>query len=205
MSRTAGPQHEAGRPPVTQDDVEELELSTPDHQGVAEQLLAWGERPHPEDELSPRELLTAAGERFELAGAVGAAESAYRQAVLAEGFADLDPRSHLAALLLGRGEVEEALVLDRELRRSRPTESAVYEYMADVWAEHGDDRRALGWLTRGILVHEQGPGFSETDLSMLCLARWQVRERAGEEPDDYDFIGIGMIERLDAAQEDAHS
>ncbi len=189
------------RAPISEDDVDDLELSTTDHRRIAEQLIEWGEQPHPEDELSPRELLTEAGEQLEMAGDPVAAEAVYRTAVLAEGYARLDPRSHLIALVLGRGQREEALVLDRELRRSRPTEAAAYEYLGDVWAEHGDDRRALGWFTRGILVHEQGPGFPDVDLSMLCLSRWQVRERLGLDPDDYDFIGLGMKRRLDQAQE----
>ncbi|WP_324650639.1 hypothetical protein [Georgenia sp. H159] len=189
------------RRPLSAEDAEELELSTPDHREIAEQLVAWAEQPGPDDELSPRELLTRAGEQLELAGDPAAAEAAYRRAAGADGDAALDPRSHLVAVLLDREEPDEALALDRDLRRSRPTEAATYEYMADVWAEHGDDRRALGWLTRGILVHEQGPGFSDVDLSMLCLARWRLRERLGHQPDDHDVIGIGMLQRLDRAAE----
>lgn len=190
------------RSPITEDDVDELELSTPDHRSVADQLVEWGDEPHPRDELSPRELLTAAGEQLELAGDPEAAEAVYRRAVVAEGVSELDPRSHLMALLLERGDTEEALVLDTQLRRSRPADAATYEYMADVWADHGDDRRALGWVTRGILVHEEGPGFSDTDFAMLCLMRWRIRERQGQEPDQYDLVGIGMDERLDRSQEE---
>ncbi|WP_413451216.1 hypothetical protein AA0Y32_17415 [Georgenia phoenicis] len=190
------------RSPITEDAVDELEFATRDHRSIAEQLIEWGDAPHPRDELSPRELLTAAGEQLELAGDPEAAEAVYRRAARAEGFSELDPRSHLMALLLERGDSEEALALDTELRRSRPSDAATYEYMADVWADHGDDRRALGWVTRGIGVHEEGPGFSDTDFAMLCLMRWRIRERAGQEPDHYDLVGIGMDERLDRAQEE---
>ncbi|PYG00933.1 hypothetical protein SAMN05216184_10289 [Georgenia satyanarayanai] len=190
------------RSPITEDDVDELEFSTPDHRRVAERLIKWGDEPHPRDELSPRELLTAAGEQLELAGDPESAEAVYRRAVLAEGMSELDPRSHLMALLLERGDTEEALVLDTQLRRSRPADAATYEYMADVWADHGEDRRALGWVTRGILVHEEGSAFSDTDVAMLCLMRWRIRERQGQEPDDYDLVGIGMDERLDRTQEE---
>ncbi|HLT84871.1 MAG TPA: hypothetical protein VKZ83_11625 [Phototrophicaceae bacterium] len=186
------------RPPITRDNVEELEFPAPAPRAVAEQLVAWAEDPHPADEVSPRDLLTRAGEQLELADDGDGAVALYRRAIATDGDIVLDPRSHLLALLLGRGEREEALALDRELRRSRPHESATYEYMGAVWAEHGEDQRALGWYTRGLLRHEQGPPFTDTDLAMLCLGRWQVRERLGHQPDDYDFIGLGMRRQLDA-------
>lgn len=190
------------RAPITEADVETLDLSTPDPQQAAGRLLAWAEDPHPDDAVSPRELLVLAGEQLELAGDTAGAEDLYRRAASAAGHASIDPRSHLVALLLDRGERDEALTLDRELRRSRPADAATYEYMGEVWSAHGEDGRALGWVTRGIGVHEQGPGFSQTDLAMLCLKRWEVRERQGQEPDGYDVVGIGMRERLDRAQEE---
>lgn len=184
------------RAAIDENDVAELELGSADNQAVARQLVEWAEQPHPADQISPRELLTRAGEQLEYADDGEAAVALYRRASEAPGDATIDPRSHLVSLLLQRGEHEEAAALDRELRRARPETSATYEYMSEVWAEHGQAQRALGWVTRGILRHEQGPPFSDVDLAMLCLARWQLREPAGHTPDDYDLIGIGMRERM---------
>ena len=136
--------------------------------------------------------VTFHGRHYDVEGAI----ALYRRAIDTPGDALLDPRSHLVSLLLRRGEREEADALDRELRRAGPATSATYEYMSEVWAEHGEHQRALGWVPRGILRHEQGPPFSDVDLAMLCLARWQLREPAGHPPDDYDLIGIGMRERM---------
>ena len=184
------------RAAINENDVEELEFASADNRVVAGQLVEWAEQPHPADEISARELLTRAGEQLEYADDVEGAIALYRRAIDTPGDALLDPRSHLVSLRLRRGEREEADALDRELRRAGPATSATYEYMSEVWAEHGEDQRALGWVTRGILRHEQGPPFSDVDLAMLCLARWQLREPAGHPPDDYDLIGIGMRERM---------
>lgn len=190
------------RAPISQDDVDELEFDTGDHRAVAAGFVAWAEQPHPEDVLSPRELLTRAGEELELADDTEAAIALYRRAVHADGEALLDPRAHLVSLLLRREEPEEARALDRELRRSRPSDSATYEYLGEVWAEHGEEQRALAWLERGILRHEQDSPFSETDLAMLCLSRWQLRDHLGHPPDDYDLIGIGMQRQMQARLQD---
>ena len=184
------------RAAIDEDDVEELEFGSADNQTVARQLVEWAEQPHPDDDISPRELFTRAGEQLEYADDTDGAIALYRRAIDTPGDALLDPRSHLISLLLQRGDRAEAEALDRELRRARPDTSATYEYMSEVWAEHGETQRALGWVTRGLLRHEQGPPFSDVDLAMLCLARWQLREPAGHTPDDYDLIGIGMRERM---------
>jgi len=191
------------RSPISNEDVEELEYPAPDHRAVAQQLLAWAGEPHPDDEVSPRELLTRAGEQLELADDVDGALALYLRAVDTDGDAILDPRAHLVSLYLGHGEREEALAHDRGLRRSKPESSANYEYLGEVWAEHGDLQRALGWYTRGILRHEQGPPLATDDLAMLCLGRWQVREQLGHHPDDYDLIGIGMRRRAQERWEQA--
>lgn len=189
------------RSPITPEDAEELELSGAGHRQLADRLVAWAEEPHPDDALSPRELLTRAGEQLELADDVDAALELYRRAAAADGTAVPDPRAHLVTLLLQRGEREEALRWDRDLRRSRPEGGATYEYMGQTWLEVGDERRALGWYTRGILRHEQGPPFEDYDLGALCLARWRLRERLGHQPDDYDFIGLGLRRRLDEREQ----
>lgn len=190
------------RAPITQDDVDQLEFNSADHGAAAAQFTAWAEAPHPHDALSPRELLTRAGEELELAEDDDAAMELYRRAADADGDALLDPRSHLISLHLHRGERQAALDLDRELRRSRPEESALYEYLGEVWAEHGDHRRALAWFERGILRHEQGAGFADVDLSMLCLSRWQLRQELGHPPDDYDAIGAGMLVQMEQREDE---
>lgn len=187
------------RPAITDADLDTAELSVGSHQAVADQLLAWANDPHPADVVSVKELITRAGEQLEYADDERA-EDLYRQAVEAPGVAELDPRCHLMAMVLRRGALEEALVLDRELRRSRPTMALVYEYNGGTWAEH-DPARALGWYNRGIRQHEEGEGFAVDDLGSLCWERWLFREEQGHPTDDYDLVGIGWVEQQREATE----
>ena len=187
------------RPAITDADLDTADLSVGSHQAVADQLLAWANDPHPADVVSVKELITRAGEQLEYADDERA-EGLYRQAVEAPGVAELDPRCHLMAMVLRRGALEEALVLDRELRRSRPTMALVYEYNGGTWAEH-DPARALGWYNRGIRQHEEGEGFAVDDLGSLCWERWLFREEQGHPTDDYDLVGIGWVEQQREATE----
>lgn len=183
------------RAPITDADLEEAELSVGSHGGTADRLVAWARDPHPDDVVSAKELLTRAGEQLELADD-DAAESLYREAMTMTGEVALDPRCHLVAMLLGRGDHDDALALDRELRHSRPDAAAVYEYTAAIWEEHDDRRRALGWYNRGIRHHEQFRRFTAHDLGSLAWRRWRLREQEGHAPDDYDLVGIGWREEL---------
>lgn len=187
------------RPAITDADLDTADLSVGSHQAVADQLLAWANDPHPADVVSVKELITRAGEQLEYADDERA-EGLYRQAVEAPGVAELDPRCHLMAMVLRRGALEEALVLDRELRRSRPTMALVYEYNGGTWAEH-DPARALGWYNRGIRQHEEGEGFAVDDLGSLCWERWLFREEQGHPTDGYDLVGIGWVEQQREATE----
>ncbi len=147
------------------------------------------------DEVSPRELLTEAGEQHELAGDEEAALALYRRAVGSTGRAALDPRCLLIHLLYRRGERAEADELEQRLRRSRPREASTYEYMGQVCVELGETTRALGWFNRGITLAED-EGLMEAQMGRLCLARWRLRESLGHDPDQFDQFGADYLERV---------
>lgn len=190
------------REPITPADLDAAELSIGSNRAVADQLIAWAHDPHPADVVSVKELLTRAGEQLEYADDDGArAEELYRQAVDAPGVADLDPRCHLMNMLVRRGALDEARVLDDELRRSRPTEALVYEYNAGTWQDE-EPLRALGWYNRALGQHERGAGFSAEDLGSLCWQRRIFREGLGHAPDDYDLVGMGWAQQRRAQRRD---
>jgi hypothetical protein len=105
------------------DDIEGLEgaARTPKaHRRAAATLPAWAEEVHPDDGVSPAELLSAAGWRLEQAGDTQAALDVHRRTVAAPGPTILDARCALAAALLTAGHEDEARQVADELRRSRP-------------------------------------------------------------------------------------
>lgn len=190
------------RQPITAADLDTAELAVGSHRAVADQLVAWARDPQPDDVVTAKELLTRAGEQLEMVDdGQDEALELYRRAAAAPGAADLDPRCHLLAVLLRRGDLEEAREVDRDLRRSRPTDALVYEYNAGSWAAH-DAQRALGWYNRGIRQHETGGGFSADDLGSLCWQRRRFRERLGHAPDDYDIVGTGWARSRGSARGD---
>ncbi|MEE6288638.1 hypothetical protein V2J52_13335 [Georgenia sp. MJ173] len=183
------------REPISEADLDAADFSGGSHRGVADRLVGWAREPHPGDVVSARELLVRAGEQLEQAEDDAAAERLYREAVAMTGEVFLDPRCHLAEVLVRRGALDEALAVDAELRRSRPDSAVAYRYMAETWQSHGDPRRALGWYNRALSRHEQGDGFTADDLGWLCHERWLLREQEGHPPDEYDLVGIGWLEQ----------
>ncbi|GGK75921.1 hypothetical protein [Ornithinimicrobium pekingense] len=188
------------REPVTEEQLDDLVLgagtATPhERHDLAERFRTWADEPHPLDEVSPRELLTQAGEQHELAGDDEAALELYRRAAASPGPVALDPRCLVIHLLHRRGEHDQADELEQRLRRSRPRQASTYEYMGEVCVELGETARALGWFNRGITLAED-EGLLEAEMGGLCLARWRLRERLGHDPDQYDEFGRDHHARL---------
>lgn len=193
------------RDPVTSDQLDVLVVRAGTSPGsgrraLAEQLQAWAEDPHPYDEPSPRELLTLAGEQLEKAGDEDGALTLYRRAVTSHGPVAVDPRCRIVAVLHRRGEHADADEVEHELRRSRPGSAATYTCMGRLCEERGETARALGWFNRGISLAEQD-GLVEADMGELCLSRWQLRRRLGQDPDQFDEFGIDYAERISRAAE----
>lgn len=188
------------RDPVTHDELDDLVLdhsrsSATEHRALAERFLGWAEDPHPYDEPSPRELFTQAGEQLEFAGDDEGALAAYRRAVASHGSVALDPRCLVVDLLHRRGEHEEADGVEQELRRSRPAETGTYEYMGSLCEELGETTRALGWYARGLSLAERD-GLPEAQMGQLCLQRWRLRQRLGQDPDQFDEFAMDFQERV---------
>ncbi len=108
---------------------------------------------------------------------------------------NLDPRATIVDLLLSEGEQDEAQSVSEQIRKSRPQDGRTYHNLADVWDDQGETQRALGSLMRGIMLHER-QGLPEHVLRMLCLARWRIRDREGQDPDDCDVLALDLQERL---------
>lgn len=185
------------REPLTEDDVldyvDGFDGASPQVQiPAADQLLAWAESPHPDDGITVGQLLTLAGERYQLGGDAETTERIWRRAAAERPTDGPDPRCLLTEHLLGQGRAEEASELDNEVRKSRPDDPFTYLWMGEAWEEHGDARRALGWFNRGLAYVDRHGGFDERDVEMLCLDRWRVRQAQGMEPDEYDEVAIAI-------------
>jgi hypothetical protein len=88
---------------LSYDDVEGLEAAarTPAaHRQAAAELTAWATEQHPDDEVSPADLLSAAAWHLQQAGDTEPALELYRRAVAAEGTTTPDARCLLSAALL---------------------------------------------------------------------------------------------------------
>ncbi|WP_109472042.1 tetratricopeptide repeat protein [Ornithinimicrobium cavernae] len=184
------------REPLTDADLLELDLEHADAspavaKAFATRLVSWAADPHPEDEPLPVHLLLLAGQHFEYGEDDEAAERAFRQAAdLAP--EDLQPRVFLTSLLIRKGRVDEALPLERELRRSRPQEVSAYLLLGEAWHERGDHLRALGWYNRGLEQAERHDGISDGGIDLLCNGRLRVRQAMGQAPDEYDEVGLSV-------------
>lgn len=159
---------------------------------LAEQLRTWAESPHPDSELTTGHLLTLAGERFAMLKDDEAAEECLNRALATHesGGAELDPRCHLISLYLKQDRNDEALALDGDLRRSRPHSPSTYAFMGDLWRDHDELLRALGWVNRGLAFDDQTGSFSEGGLELLCETRWLIRQSQGHAPDEYDELAL---------------
>jgi len=105
------------------DDIERLEASarTPkSHRRAAAQLVEWAQEQNPDDEVTPGDLLSAAGWHLDQAGDVYEALALYRQAVDAQGTTTPDARCTLHAALLKAGRPDQAREVAEDLRHSRP-------------------------------------------------------------------------------------
>jgi tetratricopeptide (TPR) repeat protein len=180
------------REPVGVDDLDQFEGSaqTPqDHREAAATLVAWAEEPHPDDDLPPARLLSAAAWHLDTAGDPDRALDLHRRAVEAPGDVVPDARCYLHGALLEAGSVDEARQLADEIRRSAPADTDVYLVMGENYALAGDLTQAHRWLTMGAerLERTDRP-INGIGVFHLLRARRRVRDSLGLPADDLDAL-----------------
>lgn len=197
------------RDPLTFDQFTELAERASAPEGAlaaAATLLAWAEDPHPEDDVSPRELVAMAGN---LRGAGGDADGGVellRRALLTEGEAWADPRGDLHHLLVAAGRDEEAAAVAQELRRERPTPAqALREVALTLW-DRGRLEEAHRWATlaasRVLRESEDGSTPPGADVLPGLLAdRAEIRAELDLPADELDEMG-GQIALHDDEDDD---
>jgi len=188
------------RAPLSEDDFDDLEIavsggSAADHRAAAEHLLALAKEAHPDDEISTADLLVAAGGQLRFADDPERAIDVLWRAHECGGWDHLDPRAAIVDILLDQDDLAKAEEVSEQVRKSRPLETGTYLYLGELWGDRGETKRALGWLTRGIMLAER-EGLARHELSMLCMGRWRIRRREGQEPDEYDEVAMEFKQQL---------
>jgi hypothetical protein len=184
----------AVRNALTHDDIEALEASsrTPKaHRRAAARLTEWAEQQHPDHEVTPADLLSAAAWHLGRAGDTEASLELYRRAVTAEGTTTPDARSQLHAALLEAGRLDEAQQVADDFRRSRPR-IADFADMAESFHMVGDLAQAHRWAEMGVnrleLDAPEDAEDDDVDLITLLNVRRQVRQELGFPPDELDEL-----------------
>ena len=173
------------------DDIEQLEASarTPKaHRQAAATLVEWAREPNRDDEVTPADLLSAAGWHLDQAGDTEAALAHHRQAVAAEGTTTPDARCLLHAALLVAGRTDEAGQVADDLRRSRPRIIDIAA-MAETFELVGDLEHAHRWAAMGVNRLELNAAADTLDdyetLALLNVRR-RIRQALGFPPDELD-------------------
>ena len=182
------------RKPLSIDDVEEFDYRARRSgapREAAEQLVAWAQDPHPEDdeEVSPATLLVMAGELLDVEDDHKGALGLFRRAADSEGDVPPDVRCYLHRGLLETGDVDGARKVADELRHARPTNPDVYVMTAENYELAGDLGEANRWLNLGlrrVVVQLQDGEPLDADAVLLLVARRRVRQALGFPPDEFD-------------------
>ena len=196
MGRQSGHTVSFVRGPLTSGEVEELHARarTPKrHRAAAEELAAWAEEVHPDDQgVSPASLLVSAGEHLTEVGDLEGAVALFRRAVAAGQHVAPDVRCYLHGGLLRMGDAGAARGIAEELRRERPVDGDVYLFLGENHELAGDLREAHRWLTMGarraVNDVEDGDERAAEDAAGLLMARLRVRHALDLPLDEYDAL-----------------
>lgn len=197
------------RDPLTFDQLTELAERASAPEGAlaaATTLLAWAEDPHPQDDVSPRELVAMAGN---LRGAGGDADGGVellRRALTTEGEAWADPRGDLHHLLVSAGREEEAAAVAQELRRERPTPAQALRDVALTLWDRGRLDEAHRWLTLAAsrVLREAEDGSTPPGMDVLPALlgdRAELRAELDLPADELDELG-GQMDDTDLDEEE---
>lgn len=187
------------RGPLTQDDVDDIELSGEgpvDHPASAARWEAMAADPHPQDEVSAADLLVHAGEHWAYADEPERALACFRQAIDDGHPVAPDTRCYLLHGLLGCGLREEAVELASAVRAERPKDPDVYGFMGEAFEAHGDLQSATRWFTTGMFRAMRDDDVAESAVTMLIWGRQRVREAQGLPPDDFDEVALSARTQL---------
>jgi hypothetical protein len=171
------------------EDLEAIERQrTPEaHRSAAAELLSWAEQRHPDDEVTPADLVSAAAWHLGRAGDTEPSLDLHRRAVAIGGLTSLDARCLLHAALLDAGQLDEARRVADDLRRSRPriVDCAA---MAENFDEAGDLRQAHRWVEMGVTQLQLDAPDTADDSGVMVLLniRRTVRRELGFPPDELD-------------------
>jgi hypothetical protein len=176
------------------DDIERLEVSARSqqaHRRAAATLTAWAQETHPDDEVTPADLLSAAAWHLGQAGDTEPSLDLYRRAVTAQGTSQPDARCLLHAALLEAGRLEEARQVADAFRRSHPR-IGDFADMAESFHLAGDLQQAHRWAEMGAnRLDLDAPEDTENDdvgvITLLNIRR-QVRQELGFPPDELDEL-----------------
>jgi tetratricopeptide (TPR) repeat protein len=176
------------------DDIEHLEVSarTPKaHRRAAAMLAEWAAETNRDDEVTPADLLSAAGWHLDQAGDTEAALDLYRRAVAAEGTTTPDARCLLHAALLQAGRLDEARQVADDLRRARPR-IIDFAAMAETFELVGDLQQAHRWAAMGVnrldLTATVDAADDDYEIVTLLDTRRRIREALGFPPDELDEL-----------------
>jgi tetratricopeptide (TPR) repeat protein len=176
------------------DDIEQLEVSarTPKaHRRAAAKLAEWAAKTNRDDEVTPADLLSAAGWHLDQAGDTEAALDLYRRAVAAEGTTTPDARCLLHAALLQAGRLDEARQVADDLRRARPR-IIDFAAMAETFELVGDLQQAHRWAAMGVnrlqLTAAVDAADDDYEIVTLLDTRRRIREALGFPPDELDEL-----------------
>ena len=176
---------------LTYDDIERLEAGARGakaHRRAAGTLATWADERHPDDEVSPADLLSAAAWHLEQAGDTDTALDLYRRAVAADGTTTPGAPCLLAAALFTASRPEEARQVADDLRRSGPRLVDIAG-MAEVFEMTGDLQQAHRWAAMGLTRLDMAAGTElpqDYEVEELLNVRRRVREALGFPPDELD-------------------
>lgn len=183
------------RAPVTREVLQDkgslASMGAVSHHQVANQLVAWAQHPHDQDEVSVADLWVEAGEQFALADEHTQALDAYQRAVGCAVATSPDARGYVIKALLELGRTGQAQEASDLLRRARPATAVTYHLVGETWEAVGDLNQANQWLTRGVILAEHRGDLAAVGL--LLIARFRVREALGFPPDDYDETAMDIL------------
>ena len=180
------------RDAVSADDIEALEwlARAPEaHRTAAQTLTSWATEPHPDDDVSPADLLCAAAWHLGQAEDTEASLEMYRRAVAVGGTATLDARVQLAGALFEAGREAEARQVADEFRLSKPRLLDLAA-MAENFELVGDLGQAHRWVNIGVnrlqLVDDIDATAHDHEIEELIHTRRRIREALGYPADDLD-------------------
>lgn len=178
------------RAAISEDDIELLDSAGAhgerEHRELARHFEELAADPHPDDEVSPAALLVHAGERLRMVDDFAGALAYFRRAAELSGHVEPDVRCYLIQGLVDCKLYDEAAQLERAIRKARPRDPFVYEFVGETFELDGDLARAIGWFTAGMLLALRDDSIPESTLEMLTTARARARGAMGFPPDEFD-------------------